>query len=53
VDFLSGVAAEGLAQDLRAQQAANVIGTERRAALQARGHVGGLLNIFYSSIDGI
>jgi len=40
------VASERLPQDRRPQQAADMIGTERRAALVARGHAGDLPLIF-------
>jgi hypothetical protein len=48
--FLHGMAAEGLAQRRGAQQAANVIGAERRSALCTHFQ---LPEKFYSPIDGI
>ena len=45
-DFLGGMTAERLAQRRRAQQAADVVGAERRAALRARGHAGISLDDF-------
>ena len=49
----AAVPAEGLAQGLRPQQTADVVGAERRAALKARGHAGVSSRVFYNSIGGI
>ena len=50
-DLLGGMPAEGLPQRRRAQQAADVIGAERRSALGGGTHARGLPDKFYSLID--